>query len=137
MLIIELLKEQTIGTTGSSSGPVSTIGTVSNVPSDRPASSTSPTQSKPTDPNLQKLAATLKQNDIVDNEKDVNDFLGAYQAQSTGKTLNPNQQTAMSRLAGALLKNKNLATNLDLQLKATGEQKPGTPPPTQKAPGGI
>lgn len=137
MLIIELLKEQTIGTTGSSSGPVSTIGTVSNVPSDKPAAATSPTQSKPTDPNLQKLAATLKQNDIVDNEKDVNDFLGAYQAQSTGKTLDPNQQTAMSRLAGALLKNKNLATNLDLQLKATGAQKPGTPPPTQKAPGGI
>ena len=135
MKIFELLSEQTVGTIGSSVGPTSTVGAVSNVPSDKPASATSPTDTA-NDPNLQKLAATLKQNKVIDNEKEINDFLGAYQAQQTGKTLNPVQQTSMSNLAGALLKNRNLANNLDLQLKATAQQKPGTAP-VQKAPGGM
>lgn len=143
MKIFELLSEQTIGTVGSSSGPTSTVGTISNVPSDKPSSATSANPNKQvgqadskTDPNIQKLAATLKQNKVVDNEKEVNDFLGAYQAQQSGKTLNPAQQASMSNLAAAMLKNRNLATNLDLQLKATAQQKPGTTP-VQKAPGGM
>jgi hypothetical protein len=127
MRIIELLSETaTIGTVGSTSGPTSTVGQVSNVPSDKPATST-PQQK--TDPNLQKLAATLKQNKVVDNDADVNDFISAYQAQSTGKMLNPQQQTAMSNLASAMLKNKNLSTNLDLQIKAISQQKPNMQSP--------
>jgi hypothetical protein len=143
MKISELLSEQTVGTIGSSPSPAPTVGTVSNVPSDKPGTATStapnklPGQTDPaTDPNLQKLAATLKQNKVVDNEKDINDFMGAYQAQQSGKTLNPMQQASMANLASAMLKNKSLATNLDLQLKATAQQKPGTAP-VQKAPGGM
>lgn len=136
MRIQELILETgTIGTTGPTSGPTSTINPVSNVPSDKPASATSPTPTQ-TDPNVQKLAATLRQNKVIDNEKDINNFLGAYQAQQLGKTLNPEQQTSMANLASALLKNRNLATSLDLQLKATSQQKPGTTP-VQKAPGGM
>jgi hypothetical protein len=134
MKIFELLSEQTVGTVGSTSGPTSTVGTVSNVPSDKPG--TVPGQEQKPDPNIQKLAATLKQNQVIDNEKEINDFLGAYQAQQTGKTLNPNQQASMANLATALLKNRNLSTNLDLQLKATAQQKPGQAP-VQKAPGGM
>jgi hypothetical protein len=139
MKISELLSEQTVGTIGSSPSPAPTVGTVSNVPSDKPGTTTSAAPNKQPgqlDPNLQKLAATLKQNKVVDNEKDINDFMGAYQAQQSGKTLNPMQQASMANLASAMLKNKNLATNLDLQLKATGQQKPGTAP-VQQAPGGM
>jgi hypothetical protein len=135
MRIFELLSEQTVGTVGSTPGPTSTVGAVSNVPSDKPASATSTDPSK-TDPNMQKLAATLKQNKVIGNEKEINDFLGAYQAQQTGKTLNPTQQGSLANLATAMLKNKSLASNLDLQLKATAQQKPGTTP-IQKAPGGM
>jgi hypothetical protein len=125
MRIAELfLESSTIGSVGSTTGPTSTVGTVSNVPSDKPGTLA---QSKNTNPNLQKLAATLKQNNIVDNEADINDFISAYQAQSTGKTLNPQQQSSMASLATAMLKNKSLAGNLDLQLKAMSQQKPGQP----------
>ena len=135
MRIQELLSEEgTVGTIGSTTGQP---GTVSNVPSEKPASATSQDKEKQSDPNLQKLAATLSQNKIIDNEAEINDFLGAYQAQSTGKTLNPQQQASMSKLASAMLKNKTLDTNLDLQLKAMSAVKPGTPPPVQKAPGGM
>lgn len=139
MRILELFETGTVGTVGSTTGSTDGIGSVSNVPSDRPASATSPNQEKSqqTDPNLQKLAATLKQNKIIDNEADINNFIGAYQAQASGKTLNPQQQASMSNLASAMLKNKTLDTNLDLQLKAMSAVKPGTPPPTQKAPGGM
>lgn len=136
MRIVELLSEtSTIGTVGSTTGPTSTVGAVSNVPSDKPG--TTPSTKPAADANLQKLAATLKQNGVVDNDADVNNFLSAYQAQSTGKALNPQQQAAMSNLASAMLKNKSLATNLDLQLKASSQQKPGQAAPIQKAPGGM
>ncbi len=133
MRIRELIREQsTVGTTGPTTGPADTIGSVSNVPSDKPGTSA---QSKDTTPEVQKLAATLKQNNIVDNEADVNDFISAYQAQSTGKTLNPQQQSSMANLATAMLKNKSLAGNLDLQLKAMSQQKPGqTGQPMGQAP---
>lgn len=135
MKIIELLSEQgTIGTTGSTTGSTNTINPVSNNPSDKPASATSPTQNKSQDPNLQKLAATLKQNKIIDNDADVNDFISGYQAQNSGKTLNPNQQASMSKLASAMLKDKSLATNLDLQLKTMSANKPGTSTVSQQNP---
>ncbi len=138
MKIFELIAEQTVGTVGSSTSPTTTVGAVSNQPSDKPASATSPATTDPAkaDPNIQKLAATLKQNKVIGNEKEINDFLGAYQAQQSGKTLNPTQQTSMANLASALLKNRGLANNLDLQLKATSQQKPGAAP-IQKAPGGM
>jgi hypothetical protein len=138
MRIRELMSEQTvgtIGTTGSTAGapaplqPVSQPSTVA-----KPPAPGTPTIGA--DPNMQKLAATLKQNKVVDNEQEVNDFIGAYQAQQSGKTLNPAQQGTMANLANAMLKNRSLSTNLDLQLKATAQQKPGTAP-VQKAPGGM
>jgi hypothetical protein len=149
MRIFELIREQqTIGTTGSTSMPNNQpLGAVSQTPSStKPVDPNSPDANKTTtqnqvagdnNTNLQKLAATLKQNKIIDNEKEINDFMGAYQASTTGKTLNPEQQSSMAGLASALLKNKNLSTNLDLQLKAMSVQKPGTTPPVQTAPGGI
>lgn len=138
MKIIELLSEQgTIGTTGSTTGPTNTVNPVSNVPSDKPASATSPAQTTTQDPKLQKLAATLKQNKIIDNDADVNDFISAHQAQSSGKTLNTDQQASMSKLASAMLKDKSLSTNLDLQLKTMSATKPGTSSTTQQNPMGT
>lgn len=140
MRILELLSEQTIGSIGSTTGQPGQVSQTPTAP--KPADPNSPDANKPnaagqTDPNLQKLAATLKQNKVVDNEQEVNDFLGAYQASTSGKTLNPVQQGQMAALASALLKNKNLDASLDLQLKAMSAVKPGTPQPTQQAPGGM
>jgi hypothetical protein len=138
MRILEILSETgTIGTTGSTTGPSSGVAPVSNAPSDQPSTAPGADKNNQSDPNLQKLAATLKQNKIVDNDAEVNDFLGAYQAQAAGKTLNPQQQASLSNLASAMLKNKTLDTNLDLQLKSMSAVKPGSPPPVQKAPGGM
>ena len=130
MKISELISEQTIGTTGSTTGTPGQVGQISQTPA------TTATTTPTTDPNVQKLAATLKQNKIIDNEKEINDFIGAYQASTSGKTLNPQQQSSMAGLASALLKNKNLGTNLDLQLKTMSAQKPGqtTPPPMGATP---
>jgi len=126
MKIFELISEQIapIGTTGSTAGQPGTVGTVSQTPSS-PTSSNSTTQQKP-DPNLQKLAATLKQNKIVGNDAEVNDFISAYTASTSGKTLNPNQQGILAKLATAQMKNKTLDQQLDLQLKTMSQQKPTT-----------
>lgn len=88
-----------------------------------------PVSQKPQQPNpeVQKLAATLKNAKVIQNDNDVNDFMSAYQAQSTGKTLNPDQQEKLASLAPALLKDKTLAGKLDLQLKSMSQQKPGQP----------
>lgn len=137
MRIKEIFSEQTIGTTGTTPGTPAQVSPVSQTQGRTDQPGAVPGQEQKPDPNVQKLAATLKQNKVIDNEKEINDFLGAYQAQSTGKTLSDIQQTSMAKLAGALLKNRNLSTNLDLQLKASGAQKPGTPLPVQKAPGGM
>ena len=137
MRISELVSEQTIGTTGSTSGTPAQVNPISQTPGRTDAPGTDPTQNQKPDPNIQKLAATLKQNKVIDNEKEINDFLGAYQAQTTGKNLSDIQQATMAKLANALMKNRNLSTNLDLQIKASGAQKPGSPLPVQKAPGGI
>lgn len=119
MKIYEVIAEQTIGTTGSTTG---TPGQVS--PVSQPGQPDDPNEPK-TDPNTQKLAATLKQNNIVSTEKDINDFMGAWQAQQGGKTLNPDQQEILAKLGPALLKNKNLDSQLDLQLKSMSQVKPG------------
>jgi hypothetical protein len=89
----------------------------------------SPTQQATQTPNpdVQKLAATLKNAKVIQNDTDVNDFMSAYQAQSTGKTLNPDQQEKLAALAPALMKDKSLAGKLDLQLKTMSQQQPGQP----------
>jgi hypothetical protein len=130
MKISELISEQItpIGSTGSTAGQPGTVGQVSQ---QTPATPTGNQQPTTTDPNLQKLAATLKQNKVIGNDKEVNDFISAYQAQYTGKTLNTNQQTSMAKLAPALIKDRNLGPTLDLQLKTMSQQKPpgiGQPP---------
>jgi len=128
MRIQELLLEQTpVSSVGSAANPT-TVPSVSNQPSDKPASATSP---KPppnaADANTQKLAATLQQTGVTKNPKEVNDFISAYQASTTGKALNPQQQAAMAKLAPAMLKDP----NLDAKIKLMTAQKPGQ----QTAPG--
>ena len=120
MKISELISEQTIGTTGSTAGLPSQVTPVSQT-----APTTSATATPTTDPNVQKLAATLKQNKIIDNEKQVNDFMAAKMATDTGKPLTAQQQSVMARLGPAVLKNKTLDQNLDLLLKTMSAQKPG------------
>lgn len=138
MRAFEFTTEQTIGTTGSTSGTPGTIQSVSQTPSaPRPVDPTSPDANKTTtqDPNLQKLAATLKQNKVIANDKEINDFMSAYTAQAGKKTLTPDQQEIMSKLAPALMKDKTLDTKLDLQLKTMSAQKPGTAPATTQPAG--
>jgi hypothetical protein len=121
MKISELVSEQTIGTTGSTTSTPSQVTPVSQTPA-----TTSATTNPVTDPNVQKLAATLKQNKIIDNEKQVNDFMAAKMATDTGKPLTAQQQAVMARLGPAVLKNKTLDQNLDLLLKTMSAQKPGS-----------
>ena len=121
MKISELVSEQTIGTTGSTTSTPSQVTPVSQTPA-----TTSATTKSVTDPNVQKLAATLKQNKIIDNEKQVNDFMAAKMATDTGKPLTAQQQAVMARLGPAVLKNKTLDQNLDLLLKTMSAQKPGS-----------
>jgi glutamine synthetase adenylyltransferase len=115
MKIIELLSEQMVGTTGTT--PTGT----SSQPNKPP---TQPTQQQQSDPDKQKLAATLKNVGVVQNDIDVDNFMSAYQAQSTGKTLNTDQQEMLAKLAPALLKDRTLSQKIDLQLKTMSQQKP-------------
>ena len=126
MRILEIISEETIGTVGS------TVGTPGQVPavSQQPADKNKDPGTEKQDPNVQKLAATLKQNNLISNEKEINDFIGAWQAQQGGKALSSAQQVMLTKLGPALLKNKNLDTQLDLQLKAMSQVKPGQPTPT-------
>jgi hypothetical protein len=121
MKISELVSEQTIGTTGSTTGTPGQVGQVSQT-----APTTSATATPTTDPNVQKLAAMLTQNKIIDNENQVNDFMAAKTATDTGKPLTPQQQAVMARLGPAVLKNKTLDQNLDLLIKTMSAQKPGS-----------
>ena len=143
MRISELIAEQnivpsgTIGTSGTttaspgkippiSQAPATTAaGSDPNSPSNKPVGTTAPATAT-ANPNMQKLAATLKQNKIANNDVDVNNFVSAYTAKANNKTLTPAQSTMMANLAGSLLKNKDLGKNLDLQIKAMSAQTPGT-----------
>lgn len=120
MRIQELLSEQgTIGTTGSTTSSPGQVQAVSQTPS---------TSSKPLQPNpdMQKLAATLKNAGVIKTDTDVNNFVAAY----TAKQANPKQElpddqaSMMANLAGAQLKDKSLDTKLDLQLKTMSQRKP-------------
>jgi hypothetical protein len=100
--------------------PVSKVPTVSQNPA---ANSKQPEK---TNPDMQKLAATLKSAGVIKTEPEINDFVSAYSA----KQANPNQQlpdnqaAMMANLAGAQLKDKTLDTKLDLQMKTMSQRKP-------------
>lgn len=87
---------------------------------------TNVTQQTP-DPNVTKLAATLRQNKIISNDKEVNDVMSAFQAQETGKTLNPQQQQALAKVGAASLNNPNAPKEIDTIMKLISA-KSGTSP---------
>lgn len=126
MKIRELFLEQTIGTTGPTSGTPGQVQPVSQTPG---RTDTQQTQKNQTvDANTQKLASTLKQNKVIATDKELTDFMSAYSAQAGAKTLTPDQQEVMAKLAPALLKDKTLGSKLDLQLKTMSQQQPGSAP---------
>lgn len=118
MRIVELFNNSTVGTTGSTTGNPSSVQQVSQTPS-----TTAPDQTNKPDPQLQQLTALLKQNKVIDNDADMNDFIGAYTASTSDKTLSPDQQDAISKLAGPLMKDPTLST----KLKMLSTVKPGQP----------
>jgi hypothetical protein len=122
MKIIELLSEQTIAPTGSTTGIPAPVQPVSQTP---PRTSTPPpgsaSQQQQQDPQTQQLAALLKQKKVIDNETDMNNFIGAYTASSQQKALNPDQQAMMGRLAGPLMTDPSLTA----KLKMLSTKKPG------------
>lgn len=124
MRISELVFEQTpIGTVGSTAGmtqPVGKVEPVSQTPS------TNNKEEKP-DPNVQQLAALLKQNRVIDNDKDMNDFIGAYTASMNKQTLNPTQQDMLGKLAGPLMNDP----SLNAKIKLLAKVKPGQTNTTQ------
>lgn len=120
MKIFELLSEQTISSTGSTTGTPAPVQSVSQTPprtTPPPQGSTQQTQ----DPQTQQLAALLKQKKVIDNETDMNNFMSAYTASSQQKALNPDQQEVMSKLAGPLMTDPSLAA----KLKMLSAKKPG------------
>lgn len=128
MRAFEFLDEQgTIGTSGSTTGTPNPVGAVSQTSTQQsPGTTSTASQANQTlDPKMQQLAGTLRQHNVIGTEKDVNNFLSAYQAQTQGKNLDPQQQASMAKLAGVLMKNKNLSTNLDFLIKNISQQKPG------------
>lgn len=129
MKIFELL-EQTIGTTGSSTGQVGTVQPVSNRPSDRPAMSTSQQANQTTkiDPKTQQLSNLLKQNQI--NVKSTDDFLRAFDAVQQNKkvdTLPPEQQKALADYTKATVNKPGIPTQMNALMKSIMQSKPKTP----------
>lgn len=129
MKIFELL-EQTIGTTGSSTGQVSTVQPVSNTPSDKPATSTSQQANQTTkiDPKTQQLSNLLKQNQI--NVKSTDDFLRAFDAVQQNKkvdTLPPEQQKALADYTKATVNKPGIPTQMNALMKSIMQSKPKTP----------
>jgi hypothetical protein len=112
MKISELIIEQTIGTTGSTSSEPTQV---------QPVSQTSSQGQTKSDPQVQQLAALLKQNKVIDNDAQMNTFIGAYTASNEKKTLNPDQQEILGKLAGPLMNNPSLAS----KIKLLATQKPG------------
>jgi len=129
MKIFELF-EQTIGTTGSSTGQVGTVQSVSNKPSDKPATATSQQQTQPNvnDPKSQQLNNLLKQNQI--NVKSTDDFLRAFDAVQQNKnidTLPPEQQKAIADYTKATMTKPGVPTQMNVLVKSIMQAKPKTP----------
>lgn len=134
MRIRELfLEQQPIGSVGTTSGMTQPVGTPPTISQNPSANSQ---QQKP-NPELQKLAATLRTSNVIKTEPEINDFISAYSAKQKNPTspLSDKQQELMANLAAAQMKNKNLDQNLDLQIKTISQQKPGQP--AQTAPGQL
>jgi hypothetical protein len=131
MRILEIISEQTIGTSGSTTGQPGQVQQVSQPPgtAGKPAD---PSQQKP-DPMVQQLTALLKQNKVVDNEKDINGFLGAAQATLDKKALNPDQQELMGKLAGPMMTDPKLIDKIKLLMP----KKPGSTGQQMQAPPGA
>ena len=126
MKIFELL-EQTIGTTGPSTGQVSTVQPVSNKPSDKPATATSTQQTQTTkpDPKNQQLMNLLKQNQI--NVKSTDDFLKAFDAVQQNKnvdSLPPEQQKAIADYTKATISKPGVPTQMNALMKSIMQSKP-------------
>jgi len=126
MKIIELI-EQTIGTVGSTSGQATSINPVSNQPSDKPASATSPMSANTSTnaTNTKPLDNLLKQNQI--NVKSTDDFLRAFDAiqQKTELSkLPPEQQRAISDYTKATINKPNLPTQMTGIMKTMMTSKP-------------
>lgn len=118
MRIIELF-EQTIGSIGSTTGPVSTISPVSNKPSDQPAQTTNPSQSSKPNPNAKQLDQLLKQNQI--NVKNTDDFLRAFDALQQKQpidSLSPEQQKALGDYTKATINRPGLSTQMSTLMKS-------------------
>lgn len=123
MKIAELL-EQTIGTTGSTTGQTSTVQPVSNTPSDKSAAATS---NKPNANNksAQQLDMLLKQNQI--NVKSTDDFVSAFAALQQKKpldSLNPEQQKAIAAYTQATIAKPGLPTQMGALLKTMQQNQP-------------
>lgn len=127
MKIFELF-EQTIGTTGSSTGQVGIVQPVSNTPSDKPGSATSsPSQPKPNPANNQ-LNNLLKQNQI--NVKNTDDFLRAFDSLRQNKpidSLPPEQQKALSDYTKATLNKPGLPNQMNAIMKSIAQSNPTQP----------
>jgi hypothetical protein len=82
---------------------------------------------------VQQLTALLKQNKVVDNEKDINGFLGAAQATLDKKMLNPDQQELMGKLAGPMMTDPKLIDKIKLLMP----KKPGSTGQQMQAPPGA
>lgn len=114
MRIVELF-EQTIGSVGSTTGPVSTVSPVSN----KPAQSANPTQSSKPDPNAKQLDQLLKQNQI--NVKSTDDFLRAFDALQQKQpidSLSPEQQKALGDYTKATINRPGLSTQMSTLMKS-------------------
>lgn len=129
MKIFELF-EQTIGTTGSSTGQVGTVQSVSNVPSDKPATASSQKTPQPSsvDPKSQQLNNLLKQNQI--NVKNTDDFLRAFDAMQQNKKIDalpPEQQKAIADYTKATITKPGIPTQMNVLVKSIMQAKPKTP----------
>lgn len=115
MKIFELLAEQTIGTSGSTTGPVGTVSQVSQKPSDKPMTATG-TQQDSSTKNLDNL---LKQNQI--NVKNTDDFLRAFDAIQQKQPINnlpPEQQKAIGDYTKATINRPGLPTQMASIMKS-------------------
>ena len=125
MRIIEILSEAgTIGTTGSTSGSPGTVSPVSNVPSDKPATTTSPVKTQTANTNLDKLAKLLMQQGKTKPE-DLTQASTALQKTMQNPN-NPNlddeEKSLLGTLMGSTLKDPSTVT----AIKAVAMQKPQT-----------
>lgn len=124
----EFTKEQTIGTTGSSTGQVGSVTPVSQTPSDKSGTTSDPNKKTDTNPAVKQLDNLLKQNQI--NVNSVDDFLGAYTALQQNKnieTLPPEQKKALSDYTKATISKPSMTTQMSSLMKTIAMATPNKP----------